>query len=186
MPMLTLVCGLVLVAGLALASGAGAVPASQGLREAKRFHAYRLYYPGPAVSGVRLSEVENDDWYHHGGRKIRWSFYYGHCAAGDDSGCSVPVQVHDYSTCRRWADAYPGKPHLFDFRGAKAAWVPTAGSLEVYTGRTTVVIYANHRSLAKAAAHQLRNVRRAHRPSRLPRPVPGSLWGRLPCQRKPG
>jgi hypothetical protein len=58
--------------------------------------------------------------------------------------------------------------------------------VEIFTGRTTVVIFATHENVARSTARQLRNVRQAQPPSLLPPPVPGSLRGKLPCQRKPG
>jgi hypothetical protein len=169
--------------GLILCSCAAA--ATSSLSEVEKFDAYRVYYPGETVAGVPLEEVEKED--RRGNERLTgWSFSYGSCALPEgEGGCSSPLQIQNYNTCRRWADAYPGKPRLFNFRGAKAAWVPTAGSLEIYTGRTTVVIFANHQSIAMLAARLMRNVRQAQ-PSRLPRPAPGSLWGKLTCQRKPG
>ncbi len=54
--------------------------------------------------------------------------------------------------------------------------------MEIFTGRTTVVIFGNGGSVTKAAARQLRNVHQNHAPSRLPAPAPGSLEEKLPCQ----
>jgi hypothetical protein len=170
------VCALVLVS----AATAGPV----GLGKVKAFDAYSVYFAGQGISGVPFEDVEKDAWPDR--KLVRWSFYYGDCALpAGEGGCSVPLQIHNYPTCRRWASAYPGEPRLFNFRGAKAAWVSTAGSLEIYTGRTTVVIFAHRSKLAMRAARLLRGVRQVQ-PSRLPPPVPGSLEGELPCQVKPG
>ncbi len=54
--------------------------------------------------------------------------------------------------------------------------------MEIFTGRTTVVIFGNGRSVTQAAARQLRNIHQDRAPSRLPPPVPGSLDEKLPCQ----
>ena len=167
---------------LGAASSGLAKPASLG--NVKAFDAYSVYYAGQAISGVPLEEVEGDAW---PDEKLRgWSFSYGDCALPEgEGGRSAPLQIQNYPTCRRWASAYPGEPRLFSFRGAKAAWVSSAGSLEIYTGRTTVVIFAHRAMLAKRASRLLRGVRES-RPTRLPPPAPGSLWGDLPCQVKPG
>lgn len=173
-------------AGIActLLFGGSAPAAVSDLAGVKAFDAYRVYYVGAAISGVPFEEVEDDAWPDK--RLVRWTFYYGDCEMPvGEGGCSGPLQIQNYPTCRRWAGAYPGEPRLFNFRGAKAAWVSTAGSLEVYSGRTTVVIFAHRPKLAMRAARLLRGVRQA-RPSRLPPPVPGSLSGDLPCQVKPG
>ena len=122
---------------------------------------------------------------------IGWNFYYGDCDPPSglfaEGGCELPLQIQNYSTCRRWAGLLSNKSEIVDFRGAKATGNGNGieAPVEIFTGRTTVVIFAGKRSVAKSAARQLRNVRQA-RPSRLPPPVPGSLWGKLPCQRKPG
>lgn len=181
--------GFVLAAVLAcgLASCAGAAADPPNLNELKAFRAYAVFYPGQVVDGARLSRVVKEDQGSSGGRNARWDLFYGDCTPpGGDSGCAPPLEVQNYSTCRRWADIYPGRPHLFNLRGAKAAWVRSAGSLEVYTGRTTVVIFANHRRVARLASRLLRSARQDHPPARLRPPAPGSLWGKLPCQRKPG
>lgn len=154
------------------------------LGEAQSFSAFEVYFAGDAVKHLPLETIEREPR-HGGGRSAARTFFYGSCVPIGEGLCSVPLQIQNYSTCRRWADAYPGKPRLFDFRGAKAAWVGTARSLEVYTGRTTVVIFARSRSIAWSAARLLRNIKSSHASS-FPPPVPGSLWGELPCQGKPG
>jgi hypothetical protein len=154
------------------------------LAKVRSFSAFHVYFAGHSTTSLPLESVLKEPL-RGGGRSTSWTFFYGKCGSWSEGLCSVPLQIQDYSTCRRWADAYPGKPHLFAFRGAKAAWVGTAGSFEVYTGRTTVVIFARSRRVAWVAAQRLRDVN-STKPSRLPPPTPGSLWGRLPCQGEPG
>lgn len=178
---IVLVVCLGLFCGIAL-SGCAANDAPN-LEEVKELSAYPVYYAGEKVSGVPLEEIGGEDW-RKDKESVRWTFYYGDCdpPAGlfADGGCAPPLQIQNYSACRRWAGEYPVKPRLFDFRGAKAAW--TGEQLEIYTGRTTVVMPAFQRRIVKAAAHQLRNVRQETRPTLLPPPLPGSLSGKLPCQ----
>jgi hypothetical protein len=174
------------LSGLAflLVFGQLAIGTAATLGEARSFSAFRVYFTGKAIKDLPLEMVEKEPR-HNGGRSTAWTFFYGSCVPTGEGLCSVPLQIQNYSTCRRWADAYPGKPHLFHYRGAEAAWVRTAGSFEIYTGRTTVVIFARSRGIARSAARLLRAMKSSH-PSPLPPPVPGSLWGELPCQRKPG
>ena len=79
------------------------------------------------------------------------------------------------------------KRHLYEFRGAKA----TGGGgryeispMEIFTGRTTIVVFGDEKPLIKTAARELREVHRAQLASRLPRPARGSLKEGLPCQRR--
>jgi len=172
-----------LLCGLAFCSYAAAeVPR---LSEVEKFKDYRVYYAGSEVGGYPLETVTESEARRKGRRDAIWDFGYGDCTPAPDSGCSLPISIQNWSTCQRWAGIYPGKPRLFSFHGAKAAWVPTAGSLEVYTGRTTVVIFAWSRGLSESAARQLRTVHQEQSPSRLRPPVPGSLRGNLPCQLNP-
>jgi hypothetical protein len=177
------IAALSLVSTLVLCSCA---TADTSLSEVKNFNAYRVYYAGDKVAGLSLEAIEGGES-QSDQRSRGWAFFYGQCTPGpaSEGSCAPPLQIQNYSTCRRWAAAYPGKPRLFDFRGAKAAWVPSAGSLEIYTGRTTIVIFADQRNVAISTGRALRNVHE-ERPSRLRPPVPGSLWGSLPCQQKPG
>ena len=171
---------LAVTVGLSAAESQGA-EASSNLAEVRSFDAYRVYYAGDELSGFPLTEVIKWDSAGNRGRRASWSFFYGDCQPP----CAPPAEIQNYSTCRRWAGAYPGRPRLFSFRGAKAAWVPSAGSFEVYTGRTTAVIFGDSRRLMLEAGRLLRTVRQ-RRPRPLPPPAKGSLWGRLPCQDKPG
>jgi hypothetical protein len=157
------------------------------LSEVQAFDAYHVYYAGFEVAGLPLEQVIKSEVRKQGKRSSNWDLIYGDCTPPPtgEGGCGLPLDIQNWSTCLRWAAAYPGKPHLFDFRGAKAAWVPTAGSLEIYTGRTTVVIFARTPFVAKSAARLMRDVNQVQAPSHLPPPFPGSLYGKLPCQGKP-
>ena len=183
---LSFLCGFLLIG--CGADDYGADPPN--LSEVKKFDAHHVYYAGEEVAGLPLEEIEGEEW-QKVERDIGWNFYYGECDPPSglfaEGGCEPPLQIHNYSTCRRWASLLSDKSAMFDFRGATAAGGGDGieDPVEVFTGRTTVVIFAGDRSVAKSAARQLRNVRQ-ERPSRLPPPVPGSLEGKLPCQDKPG
>ncbi len=175
-------CGLILC-------GCGKEVDRPSLSEVKKFDTYPVYYAGPEVAGLPLEEIIGIP---HLARSC-CTFIYGDCEpphTWDGGGCAPPVEIQVFSTCDRWASALHQRRFLYDFRGAKAAGGrggPEGGSpIEVFTGRTTVVVGAESPGLLKTAARQLRSVRATQPQSSLPPPVRGSLWGKLPCQRKPG
>jgi hypothetical protein len=120
-----------------------------------------------------------------GRRRIYWTFIYGKCTPPpSEGGCAPPLEVQVWSACVR---SVSRNRHLYEFRGAKA----TGGGgryeispMEIFTGRTTVIVFSDERSLTKTAARELREVHEAQVAPRLPSPARGSLKGELPCQRK--
>lgn len=163
------------------------------LADVKQSDDQGVYYAGKAVAGLPLEAINGDNG-ERPQRQMGWTFIYGDCDASpsgpfDEGGCATPLQIQVFSTCRRWFSAHFRERGLYEFRGAKA----TGGGgryelapMEIFTGRSTVVIFANEKPVLKAAARQLREVHSAQPPSRLPPPAPGSLRGKLPCQVKPG
>jgi hypothetical protein len=151
----------------------------------RKFSAYEVYYSGASVDGNSLDEVIGDPDAHKDQRDAVWFLLYGECKdPPPEGGCQIPLQIHNYSTCTRWAD--PGSK-LFTRRGAKAANVFGTGpaALVIYTGRTTVTVTATSKKILASAVKALRDVREPA-PSPLPPPAPGSLEGRLPCQHQDG
>jgi hypothetical protein len=130
----------------------------------------RFYYLGKAFAGHRLSgffsRPDEHEW--HG-------FLYGHPHG------AFPFEVQSWSVCARYPARYPSRPHVFPFRGAKAAWNPYGESFEIYTGRVAIVIFSDRPRHSKTAGRAVRDVTGA-RPRQLPPPVKGALDGRLPCQ----
>jgi hypothetical protein len=184
----------VLVALLACGS-ATAASTEAGLAVAKAFHGYPVYWAGEEVDGLPLEGFEAKP-----GSVLKAGFtsFYGSCEleGTDHPSCQLPLQIQDFSTCRRWAAALGHQKSTFGFRGARAHWFPgikvegmkglqESGPLEIFTGRVTVVVFAESKQLAFAAARALRTVNQAH-PTRLAPPAPGSLAGKLACQTKPG
>lgn len=197
---LSFLCGFLLSGCGADDPGASDPPS---LSQVKKFDPYRVYYAGEKVDALPLEGISDA----RAGRWIYWNFSYGDCDPPSgffaEGGCSLPLSVQNWSTCYRWANMFSRSrnPHglfdprrakaapnrrLFDFRGAKATGGEGGSELEIFTGRTTVVIFAHKRDVAKSAARQLRGVRQARMPSLLPPPAPGSLQGKLPCQGKSG
>jgi hypothetical protein len=157
------------------------------LSEVEKFDTYPLYYAGDEIAGNELDDISGeDDWQHNPDqRSVGFTFFYGTCDATpdgpfDEGGCAPPIQIQVSSICDRHLGLYRWKSDVFDLRGAKAA---ANGGLEIFTGRTTVVIFGD-RELMRPTIRQLRRVGQDAAPSRLPPPVPGGVRGRLPCQHK--
>ena len=118
-----------------------------------------------------------------------WVIIYGDWRAPRGEGGCAPFQIHNYSTCSRWAHSLDQAPVGLDrraalrpFRGAKARYRRAEHSVEIFTGRTTITIGGGpDPKMLKTALRQLREVHQEE-PTRLPPPAPGSLSGRLPCQ----
>jgi hypothetical protein len=173
-----------LVCGLLLAACASAD--APDLSKLRSFRAFPVYYAGDSVADLPLEEVLGDPTAVEDKRELAWIFIYGHCEdPPGEGGCPYPLQIHDYSTCERWAGSLEHHGHLIDFRGAKAyrSKEERLIHLEIFTGATTVKLGGDDPQVIEAAARALRTVRQG-RPKRLPPPLPGSLKGELPCQGK--
>jgi len=174
----------VAVSGLALAAmlaGSGAVEGggSSGgefdLADARRFEAFPLYDAGARVEGQPLVAVSRrDDVAEY------VSFVYGDCVAADDAGCAPPVEIQVWPACVRnlglyerveaGAEAERAEPETV--RGVRAATFEGGTRLELETGRSTVVVFAETRGAARRVARELRSLDgsvRANEP--LPRPA---------------
>jgi hypothetical protein len=170
--------------------GCAAAAAETSLSDAEDFDAFRLYYAGEEAADLRLENVlggEDQADPLAGG----WTFVYGTCDPPEgEGGCAPPIEVQNFSVCKRYAVTITRGYKLYDFRGAKARGgyeahgFPEVSPMEIFTGRTTIVIWGYATSTIKAVARQLRQVGAGQPQLRLPPPVPGSLQGRLPCQHK--
>lgn len=170
-----------------VASGCAAAVAAPNLSDAERFSAFPVYYPGEEVAGLPLEWVSPEE--PREPRAQTWSFHYGTCELPEgEGGCSTPLQIQSQSTCKRWAEVTTLR--TYPFKGARASGGIDhrieISPMEIFTGRATVVIFGDEKSVVKAAARALRKVGASEPQMRLPAPVPGSLGGKLPCQKKPG
>lgn len=159
------------------------------LSEAESFHGFPIYFAGEEVAGLPLEEVGHEDWREP--RAQTWSFIYGTCELPEgEGGCSTPLQIQSQSTCKRWAAALQVHRSTYPFKGARASGAIDdryeLSPMEIFTGRATVVISGDEKAVVKAAARALRKVGATGPQKRLPPPAPGSLGGKLPCQKKPG
>jgi hypothetical protein len=171
--------GALCLAAFAGCAGDDSAPSLDGVR---KFKAYPVYYAGEKLLGAPITgELDGEEPANP--RDRVWFFFYGDCEPPDtgEGGCA-PFQIHNYSTCTRWASQMGDVGSLHRFRGAEAYFSPAEGSVEVFTGKTTISIGgAGYPKLLKAALRQLREVNQA-KPTALPPPLPGSLAGKLPCQ----
>jgi hypothetical protein len=150
---------------------------SPDLQGAEKFDTYRLYYLGKSLRGLQLSDIVRGSGR---GPHRSWSFIYGTCDPDPDEGCAPPLEVQNASACVR----YPAllgvqRSELAPFRGA----VRANEGVEIYTGRTTVVIFGRDRSDALRA---LRPVGSSGTVKRFPPPARGTIErGKLPCSHPP-
>jgi hypothetical protein len=155
----------------------------------KKFKGYPVYYAGEEVLAQPITEDLGGEEQVSPQERV-WFFIYGDCElpSEGEGGCA-PFQIHNYSTCSRWASQLEQAPiglnrraALRPFRGAKARYLRAEHSIEIFTGRTTITIGGGpDPKMLKTALQQLREVHQAE-PSRLAPPAPGSLSGKLPCQ----
>lgn len=185
-----------LIVASVLVHAGGAAGDVHGLNAAKSFRRYPVYWAGIEAVGLPLESIDDYSAFEHNAPS-GWSFAYGSCepVGSDHPSCSLPLDIQVSSACKRWAGELNEKGDLFQFRGAKAVWRPglpvkgggevEAGPLEIFTERTTIVIYSGQsKARAFAVARLLRTVHQSH-PQPLPPPATGALWGKLPCQ-QPG
>jgi hypothetical protein len=129
-------------------------------------------------------------------------YSYGDCEIPTGAtGCSPPLTVQTWPACQRSEADYSLEggplPHhdLPDLGEAKVVEFTFPSSrIEVYTGATTIVIYAADRELARDALALLRPQPRGAAPAthsaalrgapsnQLAPPDPGSIQGELKCQ----
>ncbi len=119
-----------------------------------------------------------------------FDFVYGSCQppAGSEGGCSAPLDVQNAEICARNPHSYGIPPRALTQRVRGVPILRNEGSraFEIYTGATTVVMFADNWRVATRAAEQLRSLDGRIGPkSKLPPPVAGPLEGRLRCRPPP-
>jgi hypothetical protein len=121
------------------------------------------------------------------GRDNSVTVIYGICDFEREPQCSPPLQVQSWPACERkpanYRDPNGALPERTDLtiRGVPAAVYEEDHRVEVYSGTTTVVIYANDRDLALRAAEGLQRAPMAKPP--LERPLAQQPAGQLPPPR---
>ena len=149
------------------------------LEDARAFGAYELYFAGDRIEGLPLTAV-----LHRTGSADFVSFVYGDCMPDDDSGCAPPVEVQVWPACRRHLALYGAftPSERVTIRGVPAAVADGGTRLELHTGRSTVVVFAESRARAERVVGALRALdTTSARSVSLPPPNPGALEGELRC-----
>jgi hypothetical protein len=140
-----------------------------------------LYYAGDSVEGLPLTSVlRRSDTAEY------VSFVYGDCVPADDLGCAPPVEIQVWPACRRHLGLY-GALSAHDLerltvRGVPGALLDGGTRLELQSGRSTIVVFADSRQRLSRIAADLRSLSAgAASGVPLPPPAPGAVEGRLAC-----
>ena len=163
-----------LALGLALV---GSVSAGGGQPSA--LQSLPLYNAGERVDGLPLVAVlRREDTADFA------SFVYGDCVAGDDAGCAPPAEVQIWPACHRNLALYNGvqpagaPAEQIMVRGVPAVLFDDGTRLELETGRSTAVVFADTRARTLRIAAALRAVDGTVSPGRpLPQPTRGQGRG---------
>jgi hypothetical protein len=186
-----LLSGISAVATVLVLSGAGSAGDGESgtasrftLEHALAFEDHTLYFAGDRVEGFPLVAVlrraDTADFV---------SFVYGDCTAADELGCAPPIEIQVWPACRRHLGLYRDIPSLAGsamerttVREVPAAVFDDGTRLELQTGRSTVVVFAESRARLGRIAGALRSLDApASQGGALAAPVGGALEGELDC-----
>jgi hypothetical protein len=179
-----LLIAVVLLAAAAFPARAALDGESQRAVDAAReFREYRVFWLGERFRSHDLTHASR------GERKDRayFEFIYGDCDPGPDSGCAPPYQVQVYSACSRNLASYggPRPERRKPIRGAAVYEFsdgPSFDMLEVYTGRTTVVVFAPTAAKARRVVRHLEGINvDVGRDDPLGPPARGAVQGKVRC-----
>jgi hypothetical protein len=133
------------------------------LDEARAFDEHPLVYAGEQVDGLSLEAIlRRDDT----ARYV--SFVYGECRpTSRESGCAPPAEIQVWPAASRGLDSYSSPapatpvPEPTTIRGLPAAFFDDGTRLEIYTPRTTIVLFSHSRDRVVTIAAALRCLARA-------------------------
>ncbi len=184
-------CCVIFTLGLVWSDASASVPSceSTSSREFRRYDLGNRFRSLVAVRKFRRCDAP------YPGESVRANFFerqYARC--GD---CDVIVSVQSWPACERSradvTDPPPGglpSPEVrhLQLRDVPALYFVADRRLELYTGRTTVVLFGPNLVTLRRATYKLRTSR-GMRPKvgprdRLPAPVPGALAGQLRCPKE--
>jgi hypothetical protein len=157
------------------------------------------YWLGPSFQGMPVTNASRPcrppDRFESGFNMV--SYIYGDCDLPVDEeapSCEPPIEIQSWRACER---SYSGTRVPRGVRGGPTVRLPrqtvrgvpavvlAPTFIELYTGRTTVRVFANTPELAQAAVASLVRAPDAPLegtpPPNLPAPVAGALSGRLRC-----
>jgi hypothetical protein len=154
---------------------------------------YEVYWLGRSFEGLKLTGTFRRLEKPGPGEKFGADFttyLYGTCKPrGSDGGCALPLEIQSWAACKRNLSVYSvtpdGRPlphKRTTIRGVPAAIFEDGLRLEVYTGKTTVVLFGYSGPQLRRAANVMRSVSGKVGPGDpLPPPAPGALTGGLSC-----
>jgi hypothetical protein len=148
------------VAALGLALATGCASDSEADIDKLRASSEPRYWLGEEFEGLPLTHADD--------RLI----VYGDCDPGPDAGCSPPLELQHWALGERHPSQFTEAPgRLADCRrgtleGTLVAAFSTTGGLEVYLGRTVLVVFAE----SQRAMRAVKSLRRLNGPQRLPEP----------------
>ncbi len=165
---------------------------------------FTYYSLGSAFDELPLTDVGRICQTPQAGEAVRsnfTSYMYGTCDTRQEGGCAVPIEVQTWPACERnLADyevqagvPYPHKMTLT--RGTPSAVFDGGTRLELYTGRSTIVIFGNDPDQVARAAAAVQAEPASESPaasaspqaqplvyrSTLPVPASGAMAGGLSC-----
>jgi hypothetical protein len=163
------------------ASQEGAEPpnGNSSLAAMRAFDKFPLYDAGDAVSGYPLVGIQYDQ------NPDVVTFVYGDCLPPEgEGGCAPPVSIQIWNACSRNPSSYlqsMASPvgDKTAIRGVPAAFFEGGNRLEIQTGRSTVVIFANSPAPVARALRGVNNSVSAD--VVLPPPATGVMNGSLKC-----
>lgn len=169
-------------------TGVAPMQGNYSVAQAKGFTKFPLYNAGGSVSGYPLLAVQHDTQ-----PADSITFVYGDCTppqAADgsyDGGCAPPVQVQIWPACFRNPSSFATDMTFSPVgdkttvRGVPTIFYEDGGRLEIQTGTSTLVIFADH-DLTMKVADALRGVNNSIPTGvSLPAPAAGAMTGELKC-----
>lgn len=171
---------LVCLALVVLAQGAARAPAlSLDLRSLRPPDP--LLFAGDRFEGIPLTAVLR-----RADSAEYVSFVYGDCFPESDAGCAPPLEIQVWPACRRHLALYEQSPGLdverTTVRGVPAAVLDGGTRMELQTGASTIVVFADSRRRLSRIARGLRSLDASVGAGvPLPPPPPGAVEGRLGC-----
>jgi hypothetical protein len=139
------------------------------LVQAEYFPYFRVYWDGLRFQGLALTAADGTQNYNPA---VGESFQYGNCNPGNGplhtGGCVLPLQVATV-VWHRHSNAGLGEQRNIILRGVPATVFAGGRSIELYTGKYAIDVFADTPARALAAAQALR-----------PLNAPGGASGALP------
>ena len=152
---------------------------------------FEIFSAGPSVAGVPLTNFTR----RCGGTTSAdepppnfTNYLYGSCEVVEGApGCALPLQIQTWPACQRALGDYSfeGKPipyqELPKINGAEVVEINFMldHRIEIYTGSSTIVIFAENRDLARKALSQLRSQKIGKPPATEPKELKGQPDGDL-------